>query len=308
MKIKIQESKEMYPYLADRILNKDSKNQSNNVQFSTIYRSTYQTSNNEESIKSHPIKLYSPNSQVDDKFIEVATGQLENDGFSTDQIREIAYYNQLKFELEQELNYVSNKELNSNDGLTSSEIEQLLAPIQSKQYAIQDFLQDKYNLNGTYNNYNFGLDRDSLGFNESGANPTVEEFKTRTQLLSGGLNNQEASDMAYGLNGKTVHSYINGKLVDTGVSNSENVYRHTGNHTYFNDPRNEGKTFNWMNYINPLAIQGQLENDGGTLDYYYATNFVRENQLGTIASTTKNIFNWRSHMHSELVAKYRDSI
>jgi hypothetical protein len=272
---------------------------------------TYQKSGSEESVAkktSYEVPTYTTSSQVRDTFLDVANDRYGDDDFTSEQIREIAYYNQLRYDLEQEINKLAAEEQGSSNGLTNDEIQSKLVPLQSQKYAIQDFLQDKYNLNGTNNNYRFGLDRDSLGFNESGASPTNEQFQARKQLVERGMDNQTASDIAYGMNGETAHVFKSGALVDTGVSNMENVYRHTGNQSYFNDPRNAGETFNWMNYIDPSALKGQLKTDGSTLDYYYATNFIRENELGTIQPGAKNLFDWRNHSHDELLKKYSNGI
>lgn len=163
-------------------------------------------------------------------------------------------------------------------------------------------------MNGTNNNYRFGLDRDSLEFNESGASPTKEQFQTRKQLVGYGIDNQKASNIAYGMNGKTAHELKTGQLVDTGVSNMKDIYRHTGNQSYFNDPRNAEEKFKWMNYIDPNALQGQLKTNGSALDYYYATNFIRNNELGTIQPGANNLFEWRNSSHNKLLEKYSNSI
>lgn len=141
-----------------------------------------------------------------------------------------------------------------------------------KFYAIQDFMQDKWNMNGTNDLLENGYSRDELGFNESEAMTTIEENETMKYIQDNlGFDAQTAYNMTRGINGATKYTLENGILINTNQERERKLYDDLAGGAYFNDPRNQGSHFKYMNYFIPSALEGQRSWDAQSIDYYYTT-------------------------------------
>lgn len=143
-----------------------------------------------------------------------------------------------------------------------------LSDLFSQRWAIEDFIADKYGINSMSDMTVNGLGRGDLGFLEAGKLTTLEE------RLANGI-----QDDPWGINS-----------------------------SYFNDPRNKGQQFAYMNYFDPMAYaqQNASAEDGRGIEYWYNTNFAREHgyEDENWNYNINNFSDWRDLSHDAMVGKY----
>lgn len=242
--------------------------------------------------KPYAFNTYNPTANVNEQYINkarnynISAGKGEPyQGFvgnqyqagnllDNNQLRELAYYLQLQDNAinrsgDLYRNYM-NQEINKGYGLSNDWAKDNtdLQEAMKQRWAIEDFIADKYGVNHQSDLTLSGLSRKDLGFNESGDFSTLEE------------------------------RWANSLQDDPWGVNSD----------YFNDPRHKGQQFAYMNYFDPLAYENQRTQaeDGRGIEYFYNTNFAREN--GYVDDNwdynTNNFSDWRNLQHDDFVNKY----
>lgn len=274
------------------------------------------------------IPTYNPGAYIDNSYLDQARsmhygfnknelydgyagGYLRGDSWlDEDTLNEVAYYLQERDKVSPLLHKYRQEEVSKGFGLSDDWANNYedLVEAQKRSYAIDDFLAHKFNINGMNDrtSADVSLSRDALGFNESGSAESIDERRVQDRLVSMGYNAQEAYNMAAGRNGQTKHVLVDGEIVDTGERSVDNLYRHLSHGEFFNDPRNKDREFNWMNYIDPSALEGMRDNHYSDIDYYYNTNFAREH--GYINDdwdyNARSPWDWENMSHEDMVAQY----
>lgn len=197
------------------------------------------------------------------------SGYLKNsEHMKPSEIMEMAFYLQESDKAMSGFNEGLQQEMNKGNGVSDDWAKENYGEAFKQRYAIEDFLTHKFNLNGTGNYYGFGLDRDSLGFNDSQANQSLASFNQQDRLEQAGMPTQTAYDTVRGM---------------FGVGNTNaNPYSNLAAGEFFNREDNDpNKKFAWQNYIDPTALNGGRMSDYDNSaykgwDYYWATELAKE--------------------------------